>query len=226
MSEKIQVFWSFRSPYSYLVIPDLLRLQKDYDVDFDLNIVLPIAITSKNFVFDIDNKNKLSYIMLDISRRAEYLGRSITLPDPDPLVQDMKTYQLANEQPHIFRLCRLGVEANRRRKGVEFAASVSRRIWGGTKDWNKRRHMAQAAEEAGLDLSVMEKAIENSNHLEEVERNQMLLEKSGHWGVPTMVIRGEPFFGQDRVKTLEWRFNKLGLRKNKSVKHKNHIGVK
>ena len=33
MSDAIDVYWSFRSPYSYLVTPDLLRLRDDYDVD-------------------------------------------------------------------------------------------------------------------------------------------------------------------------------------------------
>ena len=40
----LDLFWSFRSPYSYLVTPDLLRLREDYDVDIALRIVLPIAV--------------------------------------------------------------------------------------------------------------------------------------------------------------------------------------
>jgi hypothetical protein len=30
MTEPVDVYWSFRSPYSYLVTPDLLRLRADY----------------------------------------------------------------------------------------------------------------------------------------------------------------------------------------------------
>ena len=36
----------------------------------------------------------------------------------------------------------------------------------------------------------------------EIEANQASLEAAGHWGVPTMVFQGEPFFGQDRIDTL------------------------
>ena len=39
------------------------------------------------------------------------------------------------------------------------------------------------------------------------------LEAAGHWGVPTMVYEGEPFFGQDRIETLRWRLEKAGLRR-------------
>jgi len=29
--------------------------------------------------------------------------------------------------------------------------------------------------------------------------NQDALKAAGHWGVPTLVFDGEPFFGQDRI---------------------------
>ncbi|MEE4297907.1 MAG: hypothetical protein V2J24_00570 [Pseudomonadales bacterium] len=48
---------------------------------------------------------------------------------------------------------------------------------------------------------------------EEIERNQETLEAAGHWGVATMVLRNEPFFGQDRIDTLRWRLDQHGLRR-------------
>ena len=59
----------------------------------------------------------------------------------------------------------------------------------------------------------MEKAIEAFDLMPDVTANQTALEEAGHWGVPTMVLNGEPFFGQDRIETLRWRLDKLGLRK-------------
>ena len=44
-----------------------------------------------------------------------------------------------------------------------------------------------------------------------MEENQAALAKSGHWGVPTFVFEGEPFFGEDRVDTLRWRLGKQAL---------------
>ena len=41
--------------------------------------------------------------------------------------------------------------------------------------------------------------------------NQDALDKAGHWGVPTMVFAGEPFFGQDRLDLLVWRLRQHGL---------------
>ena len=60
MSEVLQVYWLFRSPYSYLITPDLLRLRNDFEIEFELKVVLPISVRSKKHVFDVSNRNKAS----------------------------------------------------------------------------------------------------------------------------------------------------------------------
>ena len=47
----------------------------------------------------------------------------------------------------------------------------------------------------------------------EMALNQDALEKAGHWGVPTLVFEGEPFFGQDRIEMVQWRMEQKGLAK-------------
>ena len=214
MSEAVDVYWSFRSPYSYLVTSDLLQLKKDFDVDVNLRVVLPIAIRAKAALFDASNRKPTQYILMDWERRAAFLGRPHAWPNPDPVVQNYETMAVSDDQPYIFRLSRLGVEAQRRGKGIAFAAAVSYLIFGGTQNWHKGDHLRKAAASCGLDLEDMERVTANGDHLEEIERNQDGLEEAGHWGVPTMVVRGEPFFGQDRVDTLRWRLDLLGLSKS------------
>jgi len=117
----------------------------------------------------------------------------------------------APQAPLIFYLTKLGVEAQRRDKGVAFAAAVFALIFGGTENWHEGDHLKQAALSVGLDFDAMVTAIEAGNHSDEIERNHQGLESAGHWGVPTMVVRGEPFFGQDRIETLRWRLDQLGV---------------
>ena len=50
-----------------------------------------------------------------------------------------------------------------------------------------------------------------AGHDAEIERNEADQKVAGHWGVPLMVFRGEPFFGQDRIDVLRWRMQKAGL---------------
>ena len=212
MSGTVDVFWSFRSPYSRLVVPDLLTLREDFEVDVRLRPVLPLAVRSPETLFNADDRRAPMYIVRDSMRRGEMLGRPVIYPlKPDPIVQDFKTMKVADEQPHIYRLTMLGVEAARRGKGLEFAGNVSAHIFGGTKDWDKGDILKDAAAVAQLDLAEMDAAIADGDHMAEIARNQDALDASGHWGVPTMVFRDEPFFGQDRIDTLRWRLGQAGL---------------
>lgn len=211
MSATVDLFWSFRSPYSYLATPGALQLLEDFDVAVEFRPVLPLAVRSPDF-FSPENLRRARYIMIDWPRRARLLGLPHVWPSPDPIVQDLKTFEIASEQPYIYRLVYLGVEAQRRGRGVQFAAQVSGLLFGGTKDWQLGDHLAGAAARAGLDLQSMDEAIANpDSHREEVDRNQAALDESGHWGVPTFVFDGEPFFGQDRIDSLRLRLEEADL---------------
>ena len=213
MQPTIDLFWSFRSPYSYLATPGALALTDTFDVNIAFRPVLPLAVRQPEF-FSPDHIKRGKYILVDWPRRAEMLGLPHAWPSPDPIVQDLATFKIAEEQPYIYRLTYLGVEAQRRGAGLQFAAEVSRLIFGGTRDWHQGDHLARAAARAGLDLAAMEAAIAvPDSHRQEVEENQRQLEQSGHWGVPTFVFNGEPFFGQDRIETLCWRLDQANLRK-------------
>ena len=209
--ETVDVYWSFRSPYSYLATPDMLTIKASYKVILNLRVVMPIAIRNPDILFTKAGKNRVKYIQLDWARRAEFLGLPNIWPSPDPIVQDMETLKISENQPYIFRLSNLGVEAQRQGKGVEFAKEVAAIIFGGTKNWHEGTHLKDAAEKVGLDLECMEEATANGDHANEIETNHDSLESVGHWGVPTFVFRGEPFFGQDRTDTLRWRLEKEGL---------------
>ncbi len=79
-------------------------------------------------------------------------------------------------------------------------------------DWVRR---------AGPDLLAMEAAIATpASHQAGVEANQAALAAAGHWGVPTFVFNGEPFFGEDRIDTLRWRLNASGSRRPASAVQK------
>lgn len=73
MAHSIDVFFSFRSPYSCLATPDLLKLGREYAVELHLRPVLPVALRTKETLFSGDRK-KVHYILMDVARRAEMLG--------------------------------------------------------------------------------------------------------------------------------------------------------
>lgn len=214
MTLSADIFWSFRSPYSYLATRRYRALMEEYDLTLNLRPVYPLAIRDPEF-FERSPPGWLRYTFLDVFRLAQFHGIPIGPPRPDPIVQDVKTRKIADEQPYIYRLTRLGQAAARRGQSLAFCDEVSCLIWGGAENWHEGKHLADAAERAGLDLAELDaEAVRDTDALDaEITANQAALEASGHWGVPTLVFDSEPFFGQDRIEVAVWRMTQKGLAK-------------
>lgn len=211
---EIDVFWSFRSPWSYLATPRLRKWQEDYKLSVNFRPVYPLAIRTPDF-FNQVHPMWVPYFMKDLYRTAEFLNLPLVWPNPDPVQQerrDGKVYT-SESQPYIQRLTYLGVVAGEKGKGIEFADEISRLIWGGTQDWYEGSHLSEAASRAALDLGQMDQIVDNEQDRLEavVMNNQQGHDEAGHWGVPTCAYKGEPFFGQDRLDLLLWRLKQEGL---------------
>jgi 2-hydroxychromene-2-carboxylate isomerase len=211
---ELDVFWSFRSPWSYLATGRLADWERRYQLDITFRPVYPIAIRTPDF-FQQVNPLWPGYLMADVHRVAEFLEIPFRWPRPDPVPQELREGGLftSEVQPHIYRLTRLGVVAQERGRGIAFADEVSRLIWGGTENWHEGAHLAEASARVGLELAELDKLVEaEADRLEAViQQNQADHQAAGHWGVPTCAFRGEPFFGQDRLDVLLWRLRQKGL---------------
>jgi 2-hydroxychromene-2-carboxylate isomerase len=214
MTLRYQLYWSFRSPYSYMVTPRLLALEAEFDVACDVRPVYPLAVRTPEF-FDSRDPLWTRYFMTDVFREAEFLGLPFRWPRPDP-VQQAPGVGYRTPQPYIHRLTHLGVAAAERGRGLPFLAEASRTIWGGeVENWHEGDHLARAAERAGLDFAEMAAAVDAdpARYAAVVEKNQADQRDAGHWGVPLMAFAGEPFFGQDRFDQMKWRMLQKGLTK-------------
>ncbi|MBA4747181.1 MAG: 2-hydroxychromene-2-carboxylate isomerase [Sphingopyxis sp.] len=212
MTLTADLFWSFRSPYSYLAIGRYRALAESHDVDIIVRPVYPLAIRQPDF-FEKNHPNWLGYTFRDMVRVAQFHAIPFGLPRPDPIVQNVMTREISAEQPHIFRLTRLGQAAARRGKSLAFCHEVGMLIWGGQEDWHEGDHLAGAANRADLDFAELEaEAASDAETLDaEIHANQAALEAAGHWGVPTLLFDDEPFFGQDRIEMARWRMEQKGL---------------
>jgi len=212
MTLHADLYWSFRSPYSHLAIGRYRAMTEAYDLAIDLRPVYPLAIRQPDF-FARNHPAYLGYMARDVARLSQFLGIPIARPRPDPIVQDLATREIAAEQPYIFRLVRLGQAAARRGRGLEFCDEAARIIWSGAENWHLGEHLAGAATRAGLDFAQLAAEAETDAEALDAElaANQAALEAAGHWGVPTLVFQGEPFFGQDRIEIALWRMKQAGL---------------
>jgi 2-hydroxychromene-2-carboxylate isomerase len=213
MTLSIDVFWSFRSPYSYLATSRLVQMRRDYDLNIVARPVYPLAVRSGEFFSQV-NPLWVSYLIRDTIRLGEMLGIPYRWPRPDPVVVDLSTRAATPNQPYIHRLTRLGCAAEEAGHGLAFLDEVSRVIWSGKVDnWHEGDHLKNATARAGLDLAELDARIEDASEKYEalIQKNQEAHKAAGHWGVPTMAFEGEPFFGQDRLDVLLWRLKQAGL---------------
>jgi 2-hydroxychromene-2-carboxylate isomerase len=207
------LYWSFRSPYSYLITPRLAALEREFDVRGRIRPVYPLAVRTPEF-FETRDPLWFSYFQADVHREAAFLGLPFRWPRPDPVKFDPATRSYAKEQPYIHRLTRLGVLAAEGGRGLAYLAEVSRVIWGGeVDDWPQGDHLDRAAARAGLDPVLLNAQVDaEAERLHAaVEENQVAQRAAGHYGVPMIAFGGEPFFGQDRFDQFRWRLEQHGL---------------
>ena len=104
MTLAYDLYWSFRSPYSYLVTQRLVALERDFEVRGEIRPVYPLAVRTPEF-FDGRDVLWYSYLQMDIRREAEFLGLPIRWPRPDPCARPHRTQgsTSAREEPVCAR---------------------------------------------------------------------------------------------------------------------------
>ena len=212
---KIDLYFSYRSPYSYLILPRMLKLKEKYDIEINFKVVYPIAIRMPEW---FEGKNFFTFFffkMIDMRLQAKKLGIPFTSKlKPDPIRQNIMTGKISSHQPYIFDICHLGQMAQMKGVGMEFAFEVSSLIFGGVEDWNTDENLSEAAKKVGLDLNQLRESV--NVHEEEIigqiKQNQVDQLNAGHHGVPLTVIGDKHFFGQDQFDKIMETLKENGLK--------------
>ena len=211
---KIDLYFSYRSPYSYLILPRMLKLKEEYDIEINFKVVYPIAIRMPEW---FEGKNIFTYFffkMIDMRRQAKKLGVPFTTKlKPDPIRQNIMTGKISSHQPYIFDICHLGQMAQMKGVGMEFAFEVSSLIFGGVENWNTDENLSEAAKKVGLDLNQLKESVRvhEEEIIGQIKQNQVDQLNAGHHGVPLTVIGDKHFFGQDQFDKIMKTLKENGL---------------
>lgn len=189
---RIEVFVSFRSPYSYLSIPQLIEIRDRYGLEVAVRPVLPMVMRG----LPVPRAKRL-YIVHDAKREADRLG----IPFGhvcDPLGKGIG-YCMA-----VFFNCAVG-------KGLEleFLRSVMQGIWSEARDVAHVPDLVFLAERAGIGEAEVRAAIEDRGWKEKAKANRDALTGLGLWGVPSLQIGSYSTWGQDRLPLLEAEIARL-----------------
>jgi 2-hydroxychromene-2-carboxylate isomerase len=212
------LYWSMRSPYSYLVLNRILALNEHYNVKMNFMPTLPIAV--KFGGFPGAPWYRWNYDMVDQHRVAKRLGIPFRRPRPEVVIQDTwPPYQVSlnipigeENQRYVYLISRCAAAAKMQDKGGAFLDHVSHMMWDGTvDDWPD--HLAEYMNRAGMDGEAVLADIKTNpkKYDDALDGVNKAKSKTGSGGVPEMVFHGEPFFGQDMFDSFFWRLVENGL---------------
>jgi 2-hydroxychromene-2-carboxylate isomerase len=195
MTERLDYFYSFRSPYSYLSAPRAFALPERFDVELTFRGVIPMAMRGQSVP-----RAKRLHTLRDVAREARRLGMPFGhIHDP-----------IGEGAIRCLLIARLAGANGRTR---EFVLEAGRAIWGEAIDVSSDAGLREVCTRAGLPWAECRAALGDPSLRERVEADTDALAALGHWGVPVLVLGGEPFWGQDRIVEVEAALQDRGLRR-------------
>lgn len=183
---RLELFFSFRSPYSYVAIPQIIELSDRYGIQVDVRPVLPMVMRGLEVP-----KAKRLYIALDAKREADRLGVPFGRVC-DPLGKGIG-YCMA-----VFFHCAEGTD-----KELDLVHSIGKGIWSEARDVAHVPDLVYLAGRAGISEADVRAAIQDQTWKDKAEANRDALTALGLWGVPSVRIGGYATWGQDRISPLE-----------------------
>lgn len=210
MAGRVDIFYSLQSDYCYFLLDRLVGLAGQ-GIEVAVRPVLGGVVRLPERYRDRDALEQ-RYFETDAARTAAYLGLPYAYPDPSPIAFKPQSLWVAEEEQPLNRMLnRLYVGAERAGRGLAFLDQVGRMIWNGSAPgWDKGDHLANAMASAGLDLDGVLANTSWQDAKNDLDANAEAMLAAGHWGVPLMVYRDEPFYGQDRFDQLVWRMRNKG----------------
>jgi 2-hydroxychromene-2-carboxylate isomerase len=89
----VDLYWSFRCPYSYIVLPRVIELRDKFRVPIDLRIVHPAAIRNPSYFERMDPLAR-PYFMKDSAPAAAFDGGGVAGGETIPHVDAVKAARI------------------------------------------------------------------------------------------------------------------------------------
>lgn len=180
----LEVWFSYRSPYSYLAIAQLAPIVDEFGLALRLRPVLPLVERGAQMP-----SVKRMYLARDAHREAVRLGIPFgRIADP-----------LGAAARNAIAITRVAAGHGR---GLAFAASAMRGIWAEARDLSDYVDLRAVVERAGLDWAEARAALADEQWQVEATDAAADLNAVGLWGVPSFRLGDYVTWGQDRLPHL------------------------
>ena len=182
---EIELYWSIRSPYSYLGLVRARQLAEHYQVPLVVKPVLPMVMRRMQVP-----RTKGLYILRDTKREAEKYGIDFGF-FADPLGKGVE---------RCYALYDFALSSG---KGVEFLESYARGVWAEGIRSDTDEGLLKLVQRAGLDWQQARHLVDDDSWRLWAQQNLADMYAHDLWGVPSFVYGDTTVFGQDRIDCIE-----------------------
>ncbi|MCH9671327.1 MAG: DsbA family protein [Gammaproteobacteria bacterium] len=193
MTEIIKVYFDVKSPYSYLAVEPLLSLENDYDVLLRwIPFSIPVPDMSERDKYGV---RRVRYLYKDARRWANRRG-GMTIKGPRKIYDSTPALMGA-----LF--------ADREGYLVEYLRAAFAGFFNRALEIDQPEAVAEVIASVGGDSTAYH-AFVSRDGAAAMEAGMSEADEDEVFGVPAFVLRGELFWGQDRIPMLAWRLEEYG----------------
>jgi 2-hydroxychromene-2-carboxylate isomerase len=201
VNETIKFYYDFKSPFTYLALEPSLGLEQSHRVslrfiprDFEPRVAYGGELEQRQ----PHDWNKVRYLYEDVRRFANERGMIIRGP------QKLFDSRLAMMS---------GIYADRHGRFREYAPRVFERFFKRELDIEDPVAIAAVLCECNLDADDFARYA-SSDGPGDLELARAEADRDGVFGVPTIIVAGEPFWGNDRIDWVIKKLDTMGLRRD------------
>ncbi len=200
-NETLKFYYDFKSPFTYLALAPALALERSHRVslrfiprDFEPRIAYGGELEERQ----PHDWNKVRYLYADARRFAN--ERGIIIRGPQKLF-DSRLAMMS------------GIYAERHERFRDYAPIVFERFFKRELDIEDPAALAIVLREAGLDAEDFARYAASAGP-GDLKRARAEADHDGVFGVPTIIVSGEPFWGNDRIDWVVKKLDAMGLRRD------------
>jgi 2-hydroxychromene-2-carboxylate isomerase len=192
-TDQIDFWFTMGSTYSYLSVMRLRELEHFSAARFRWRPfhLLVILEETKHVPF-ADKPAKSAYMWRDIERRAAMYGLPVSLPAPYPAKQSIMANLVA-------------IVGMRQGWGVDFVCAACRRWFQFGQETGSEPNVSESLRDIGQEPRSVLALANATDATTALMAETYVAKKLGIFGSPTFVVRGELFWGDDRLEdAINW----------------------
>lgn len=195
MTKRVELIFDFVSPNAYLVWWPLRDLVRRTEAELD---VLPVFLAGMHrltgnappMIRDAEVKGKNDYAMLEMRR---FVAR-----------HNLSKFKMNSKFPfNSILLQRMLYAADQDGRGVQFAEALLPSIWEQDLDVTDPEAVGAAVAAAGFDAQDLFTRAQSDEVKQGLVDNTQAAVDRGAFGIPTIFVDGEMFFGKERLDQVE-----------------------